>query len=75
MAVLTKAQFNTIYNSSGSGTFLDNSTQSIVEASMRQFAKDILDSVLFIGDNVNIDPYSLYQEDFFQNTQDLPLRK
>jgi hypothetical protein len=51
MSVLTKSQFDTIYNSSGSGTFLDNSTQSIVEASMRAFAKDIEDSFFNLSDN------------------------
>lgn len=51
MAVLTKSQFDTLYNSSGSGTFLDNSSQAIVEASMRSFAKDIEDSFFNLTDN------------------------
>ena len=51
MSVLTKSQFDTLYNSAGAGTFLDNSTQSIVEASMRAFAKDIEDSFFNLNDN------------------------
>jgi len=51
MANLTKAQFDTLYNSAGSGTFLDNSVQAIVEGSMRAFAKDIEDSFFNLNDN------------------------
>ena len=51
MSVLTKSQFDLVYNQSGSGSFLDNSTQSIVEATMRQFAKDVEDSFFNLSDN------------------------
>ena len=44
MSQKTATQFNTIYNSSGSGSFPDNNAQAIVESIMRQFAEDIKDS-------------------------------
>ena len=64
MTQLTKLAFNTLYNSSGSGAFLNNSSQAIVESTMRQFAADIKDSVLFIGDNINTDLNYFEQNDF-----------
>ena len=52
MAVLTKTNYEIKYNSSGSGSFLDNSTQSIIEATMRGFAKDTSDSLMYLGSDL-----------------------
>ncbi len=54
MSQLTKAAFDVLYNSSGSGSFLDNTSQAITASVMRQFAKDLEDSVLFLADSVSI---------------------
>ena len=48
---LTKLLYNTKYNSSGSGTFLDNTIEAIIAASMREFALDSKDSIFFLLDN------------------------
>lgn len=53
MSYLTQAQFEALYNSSGSGTFATNSSNNIGSASFRAFAKDISDS-LFTVDNADV---------------------
>lgn len=51
MSQLTKSQYNTKYNSSGTGSFLDNTTQLITASIMRVFALDNKDSIFFLSDN------------------------
>lgn len=51
MAEVTKTVFDTTYNQSGSGSFLDNTSQAIQASTVRQFAKDIEDSTFFLKDN------------------------
>lgn len=48
MAFIDNSTFGTTYADS-SGTFADNTVRAIVEATMRQFAEDIKDSVVWRG--------------------------
>ena len=63
MSQLNQAQFEALYNSSGSGTFATNSSNNIGSASFRAFAKDISDS-LFSMQNLNPDINYVEGDDF-----------
>ena len=48
MSQLTKAQFDSTYNQSNSGSFKNNTDQLITAGTIRQFSKDIEDSIPFL---------------------------
>lgn len=50
MAQINRSTWDTTYNQSASGSFKNNSTQAIIEATMRAFSKDAEDSLAFLSD-------------------------
>ena len=50
MSQLAKSDFDSRYNKSASGYFYDNNTRQITAGTIRQFAKDIEDSIPFLND-------------------------